>query len=247
MNKTREERTRRPSISDDDDDDVENELAREKKPLRRPSIADDLDEQSEIGKSRIRRRLSISDNEEERSDKAIISKRRPSLDNFDVDLTVEDTTDEIQYLKSQGILPKDFPSVNTGDYEKYDDADLAEEIKVLLAKGVITDEDAELMRRNWQSSLKSARLLDCRSCRICIPSFNRNGIPVNWTDCDKNSKIHKLVKLKPGFDIYNLIEQEFCKVNIGIKKIERLENVRQLRRFKSESEEIQNHRSPGKL
>lgn len=238
------QRNRRLSISDDDDDTNQNEVFKGIKSQRRPSIDDESDEPSKFGKSSIRRRPSISDDEEERCDSTVKSRRRLSLDNTD-DTANEDTAEEIRYLQRHGVLPKDFPSLNTGDDDKYDDSDLAEEIKVLLSEGGITDVDAELMKRNWESSVKSAKLLDSRSSKIKIPSFDKNGIPVVWTKCDKNSKAHRLVKIEPGLDIYDQIEQEFQKVNIGIKKIERLESVRQLRRFKSEMEDIQSHRKSG--
>lgn len=241
MYEHRRHRQRRPSLSEDDDNPDHHCEASVVKFQRQSSITDDPDECSNTCKSTERRRGSVSDDEEDKCDSIVNNRRRLSFDNTN-DITGEDTTDEIKYLQRHGILPKDFPSVTLGDYDKYDDNDFTEEIKVLLAEGAITAEDAELMRRNWESSIKSGKLLDSSSSRIKIPPFNKNGIPVVWTDSYLNSKTHRLVKIEAGEDVYDSVTQEFHKVNIQINKIERLENMRQLRRFKSEMEDIQNHR-----
>lgn len=74
--------------------------------------------------------------------------------------------------------------------------------------------------------------------------YNENGIPVNWTSNCKQS-IYDIVTLNRGEKEYDYICDEMKSVGIQITKIERLENIHLLDRFKSETEHIKKHRQLG--
>lgn len=75
--------------------------------------------------------------------------------------------------------------------------------------------------------------------------YNEDGIPVNWTsNCEQS--IYDIVTLTPGEKEYDYICDEMKSAGIQITKIQRLENIHLLDRFKSETEHIKKHRQLGK-
>lgn len=239
--------------STSDDEDVANteKRVRDSSTGRRHSVSSNSDEEFEIIKRAswtMGRQRSLNASGDDVCLKDENTNQRRSIGDID-DIANEDTSEEIKYLIKQGILPKDFPLINTNDRcaSKNDSSDLAEEINVLLTHGAITDADAEVIKRNREESIKSVKLKDSVCGKIEIPPFDNNGIPVNWTKCNKNSKSPVVIELEPREDNYALIAKEFERAGIGVRKIERLENQRHLKRFKLEMEDIQSHRDPGEL
>lgn len=157
-------------------------------------------------------------------------------------------------FREPGVEPFNY---DTQDGRKVDN--VAEELKELLLRETITrDEYKTLKVSNELTSFNSVCCTDLKQ-NGCLPTsnvkhlslapypYNDSGIPVNWTEtksCTTNS-IYQLITLSAGDEEYDSIHNEMENSGIDVTKIERLENIYLLSRFKSETEDIQRHRPEG--
>jgi hypothetical protein len=161
----------------------------------------------------------------------------------------EERAKEIEGLKKRGILPSDFP-VGAGDLETFDENAMTQEVQELLTLGEISKEEADeltskdnLCNGVYVDTISDPHVADHEQM---MPPFASDGIPLNWSREVKADKIYNLVKLKKGDPEYDLISDEFEKVNIKIKGIERLQSNRSLKRFQDELEDVLRHRIESK-
>ncbi|XP_063421355.1 uncharacterized protein LOC134706388 [Mytilus trossulus] len=165
--------------------------------------------------------------------------------------------------------PSETDSVNdslncTSEVESCPDR-VAEELEDLLQRETISHQEYQRLRKTnrlpdnfgvctlTENIDESAILYDGNLCSSSNAKhsqpfnpfpYNENGIPVNWTSNCKHS-IYDIVTLSPGQKEYDHICDEMKSVGIQITKIERLENIHLLDRFKSETEHIKKHRQLG--
>lgn len=176
--------------------------------------------------------------------------RRRSLNIENEDDDDEDRAKEIEGLKKRGILPSDFPT-GAGELETFDENTMTQEVEELLTLGEITKEEAEELTN--KDSLCNGVYLDTATDphvadhEQMMPAFASDGIPVNWSREAKTEKLYTLVKLKKGDPEFDIISDEFEKVNIKIRGIERLQSNRSLKRFQDELQDVLHHRNESKF
>ncbi|KAL4222467.1 hypothetical protein ACF0H5_018507 [Mactra antiquata] len=170
--------------------------------------------------------------------------RRSSITDSDTD-DDEETAKEVEDLKRHGILPPDFPEKD-GLFEKYDDFDLSKEVDELLGLGEITQDEAKeitdkesILKHVTSDSFLDPHIADREQM---MPAFSSDGLPISWVRGLREDKPYHLVALKKGEPEFDIIAEEFEKVNIKIKVIERLQNRRLLKRFIDELGDVTNHR-----
>ncbi|XP_069132372.1 uncharacterized protein [Argopecten irradians] len=134
--------------------------------------------------------------------------------------------------------------------------EISKEIEELMKMGALSKSEADSMQERQRQKFrlnnmtKWQRNNENEELRPFV--FDTDGIPVNWTD-DGESTNHssghsmdvRLVNLLPGQMEYDKIEDEFKETGIKITKIERIQNMYLLDRFKSEMEDTARRRHPG--
>ncbi|KAK3591964.1 hypothetical protein CHS0354_031472 [Potamilus streckersoni] len=195
------------------------------------------------------RRQSVSSDDEEHGAAGGSRPSRPRCPSFSRDDdNDEERAKEIEGLKKRGILPKDFPVLGSKSGE-YSAEEVAKEIQELLAKGSISEKDAEHLIQMHEMKQLNVKMNvnddDDEDVTELIPfQFDCDGIPVNWSKLRSlQRQPFILVDLKPGQMEYDKIMAEFTRAKVKVTKIERLQNLRLLDRFKAELEEMKKHRS----
>lgn len=140
---------------------------------------------------------------------------------------------------------------------------VAEELEELLQRETISHQEYQRLRKTNRlpdnagvctlTEDESAILHDGNLCSSSNAKhsqslnpfpYNENGIPVNWTsNCEQS--IYDIVTLTPGEKEYDYICDEMKSAGIQLTKIQRLENIHLLDRFKSETEHIKKRRQLG--
>lgn len=149
--------------------------------------------------------------------------------------------------------------------------DISHELEELFQRGIISSE--QFQKLNQRTNLSTSEYVpienlsnkringdykendmfltdsECYKPMIAPFPFKDNGIPVNWTGNITNmsgaSNIHNVIVLEQGMGEYDSIKGEMEQAGLIVTKIERLENIYLLNRFKTETEDIIKHRRKG--
>ncbi|XP_060081815.1 uncharacterized protein LOC132561101 [Ylistrum balloti] len=134
--------------------------------------------------------------------------------------------------------------------------EISREIAELLKIGAASKSEAESMQENHKHKFrlnnmtKWQRNNEDQGLQPFV--FDTDGIPINWTEKEKSTNHRpghsmdvQLIELHPGQMEYDKILDEFTDTGIQITRIERIQNLYLLDRFKSEMEDTARRRHPG--
>ncbi|XP_041366699.1 uncharacterized protein LOC121381447 [Gigantopelta aegis] len=162
---------------------------------------------------------------------------------------------------AHGLLPVDF--------KEPDEADYADELKVLKERGIVPSNWGDPRTRNRCLGSPAGRRGQDRdnieendlfgdgvaSSSVALMDihhpfpFDQDGIPVNWyksnIPVNESGQLYTLNPLFPGEDEYETIATDFCLADLEVLKIERLQSLILLRRFRQEQEHLLEMRQSG--
>lgn len=127
-----------------------------------------------------------------------------------------------------------------------DDDEEAEEIRELMRNNTLSNSVGKMRLQEIQSQ-KSGNCLASTPISIDKPcDIDRDGLPVNWNrDEPMSHSMFRLIPLSRGDPGCDLIYCDMEEVGLDVVKVERLQNLDSLEKFKSEIRHMSKRKNPG--